>query len=126
MMWRRLGRWLRTACGDSDELEQRRMLLLEPWREQYLHAGLDGRVHGWFLPLRGGTASVSPAAGGAPAFEGPGTGRTWTDPASAVATGPPNTLWPTNAVTGAGERYRMVDIQVTERSTSCVSPVTAP
>jgi hypothetical protein len=69
-MWRRLGRWLRTACGDSDELEQRRMLLLEPWREQYLHAGLDGRVHGWFLPPAGRHGVSVASSGWCPGVRG--------------------------------------------------------
>ena len=52
-MWRRLWQWIRSTCGEIDELEHRRRLLLEPWREQYLHLGMDGRMHGQFLPPAG-------------------------------------------------------------------------
>lgn len=52
-MLQRFRRWCRTAWGDIGELEQRRMLMVETWREEYLHMGIDGRMHGRFLPPAG-------------------------------------------------------------------------
>lgn len=68
--WQRLWRWLRTTCGDIDELEQRRVLLLEPWREQYLHLGLDGRIHGRYLPPAGRPSFSVTSSGWCPAVRG--------------------------------------------------------
>ena len=52
-MLRRICRWWRNTWDDIAELEQRRILMLEPWREEFLHMGLDGRLHGRFVPPRG-------------------------------------------------------------------------
>jgi hypothetical protein len=49
-MLRRIVQWWRMTWADVDELEQRRRLMAEPWREEFLHRGWDGRVHGRFVP----------------------------------------------------------------------------
>jgi hypothetical protein len=54
-MLRRIAQWWRLTLADVEELEQRRRLMTEPWREQFLHIGWDGRVHGRLLPPMGST-----------------------------------------------------------------------
>ena len=49
----RISAWCRKTWADIGELEQRRLLMLQPWREEFLHLGLDGRIHGRFAPPRG-------------------------------------------------------------------------
>lgn len=36
--------------GRYRKLEQRRIRMLQPWREEFLYLGLDGRIHGRFVP----------------------------------------------------------------------------
>jgi hypothetical protein len=49
----RFWRWLGSTWNDIGELEQRRILRAEPWREEFLHMGLDGQIHGRFVPPHG-------------------------------------------------------------------------
>lgn len=42
-------RWCMT-WADNAELEHRRRLVAEPWREKFLHMDTDGRVYGHFVP----------------------------------------------------------------------------
>lgn len=52
-MLRRIAAWWRLTWADIAELDQRRRLMAEPWREDFLHMGWDGRVHGRLLPPTG-------------------------------------------------------------------------
>lgn len=42
--------WLRQVNAEIAELEQRRRLLSQPWLEEVMHWGLDGRLHGTETP----------------------------------------------------------------------------
>lgn len=42
--------WLRQINAEITELEQRRRLLSQPWLEDVMHWGLDGRLHGTQTP----------------------------------------------------------------------------
>lgn len=40
----------RQAYGQYVELQERRRLLSQPWQEEFVHFGLDGRLHGDRIP----------------------------------------------------------------------------
>ena len=52
-MLRRFAQWLQETWADVEELDQRRRLMAEPWREEFLHVGWDGHVHGQYVPPPG-------------------------------------------------------------------------
>lgn len=55
-------RWLQRLYVDMRELEERRLLINHPWREQFLHWSHDGKnwhIHGHLLPPKSSYRSTT-------------------------------------------------------------------
>ena len=61
-----LAAWAHRVDAEISELEQRQRLLAEPWREEFLHWGADGRLHGTRAPGPGCRRSSVTSTGWCP------------------------------------------------------------